>query len=194
MQKHQCMCGNSNIHPEHAGRIQSIWSRLQETGLRGQCEVIRLLTSDHLWHHLSAVLWCFSTKHIYVVFSFGLLLVTLSRWRIYFSICRGRCSAIANSATHSLWWNFMNKPKSFTQRKRGERDWFECVRGKKTSRERKRGIKRSEQRKCWWITVGGPNVWDHLWKYFSFHNLIHDFSLQIWMKKVSVFGLFHLFL
>uniref|UniRef100_A0A4W4HJR1 Histone deacetylase n=1 Tax=Electrophorus electricus TaxID=8005 RepID=A0A4W4HJR1_ELEEL len=41
MQKHQCMCGNTNTHPEHAGRIQSIWSRLQETGLRGQCECIR---------------------------------------------------------------------------------------------------------------------------------------------------------
>uniref|UniRef100_A0A6Q2YGT7 Histone deacetylase n=1 Tax=Esox lucius TaxID=8010 RepID=A0A6Q2YGT7_ESOLU len=41
MQKHQCMCGNTHIHPEHAGRIQSIWSRLQETGLRGQCECIR---------------------------------------------------------------------------------------------------------------------------------------------------------
>ncbi|XP_034007309.1 histone deacetylase 4-like isoform X5 [Trematomus bernacchii] len=41
MQKHQCMCGNTNSHPEHAGRIQSIWSRLQETGLRSQCECIR---------------------------------------------------------------------------------------------------------------------------------------------------------
>ncbi|XP_016421854.1 histone deacetylase 4-like isoform X4 [Sinocyclocheilus rhinocerous] len=41
MQKHQCMCGNTNTHPEHAGRIQSIWSRLQETGLRNQCECIR---------------------------------------------------------------------------------------------------------------------------------------------------------
>uniref|UniRef100_A0A674N1W1 Histone deacetylase n=1 Tax=Takifugu rubripes TaxID=31033 RepID=A0A674N1W1_TAKRU len=41
MQKHQCMCGNTNNHPEHAGRIQSIWSRLQETGLRAQCECIR---------------------------------------------------------------------------------------------------------------------------------------------------------
>uniref|UniRef100_A0AAY4C526 Histone deacetylase n=1 Tax=Denticeps clupeoides TaxID=299321 RepID=A0AAY4C526_9TELE len=41
MQKHQCMCGNTNTHPEHAGRIQSIWSRLQETGLRAQCECIR---------------------------------------------------------------------------------------------------------------------------------------------------------
>ncbi|RXM33186.1 Histone deacetylase 4 [Acipenser ruthenus] len=41
MLKHQCMCGNSNTHPEHAGRIQSIWSRLQETGLRNQCECIR---------------------------------------------------------------------------------------------------------------------------------------------------------
>uniref|UniRef100_A0A8C9U7W2 Histone deacetylase n=1 Tax=Scleropages formosus TaxID=113540 RepID=A0A8C9U7W2_SCLFO len=41
MQKHQCMCGNTNTHPEHAGRIQSIWSRLQETGLRSKCESIR---------------------------------------------------------------------------------------------------------------------------------------------------------
>uniref|UniRef100_A0A4W6GBP9 Histone deacetylase n=1 Tax=Lates calcarifer TaxID=8187 RepID=A0A4W6GBP9_LATCA len=41
MQKHQCMCGNSTSHPEHAGRIQSIWSRLQETGLRVHCECIR---------------------------------------------------------------------------------------------------------------------------------------------------------
>nr|XP_046260602.1 histone deacetylase 4 isoform X2 [Scatophagus argus] len=41
MQKHQCICGNTTIHPEHAGRIQSIWSRLQETGLRAHCECIR---------------------------------------------------------------------------------------------------------------------------------------------------------
>ncbi|XP_062420937.1 histone deacetylase 4 isoform X4 [Pungitius pungitius] len=41
MQKHQCMCGNTTSHPEHAGRIQSIWSRLQETGLRSHCECIR---------------------------------------------------------------------------------------------------------------------------------------------------------
>lgn len=39
MLKHQCACGNTNSHPEHAGRIQSIWSRLQETGLRSKCEV-----------------------------------------------------------------------------------------------------------------------------------------------------------
>uniref|UniRef100_A0A3B3QBI4 Histone deacetylase n=1 Tax=Paramormyrops kingsleyae TaxID=1676925 RepID=A0A3B3QBI4_9TELE len=38
MLKHQCMCGNTNIHPEHAGRIQSVWSRLQETGLLNRCE------------------------------------------------------------------------------------------------------------------------------------------------------------
>ncbi|XP_042192097.1 histone deacetylase 4 isoform X3 [Callorhinchus milii] len=41
MLKHQCTCGNTNRHPEHAGRIQSIWSRLQETGLRSKCECIR---------------------------------------------------------------------------------------------------------------------------------------------------------
>ncbi|XP_071661176.1 histone deacetylase 9 isoform X15 [Patagioenas fasciata] len=41
MLKHQCMCGNYTNHPEHAGRIQSIWSRLQETGLLNKCERIR---------------------------------------------------------------------------------------------------------------------------------------------------------
>lgn len=41
MLKHQCMCGNYANHPEHAGRIQSIWSRLQETGLLNKCEVIK---------------------------------------------------------------------------------------------------------------------------------------------------------
>uniref|UniRef100_UPI003AB09223 histone deacetylase 7-like n=1 Tax=Centroberyx gerrardi TaxID=166262 RepID=UPI003AB09223 len=41
MQKHQCTCGDNSRHPEHAGRIQSIWSRLHERGLRTQCERIR---------------------------------------------------------------------------------------------------------------------------------------------------------
>ncbi|XP_049342450.1 histone deacetylase 7 [Astyanax mexicanus] len=41
MLKHQCTCGDNSTHPEHAGRIQSIWSRLQERGLRVQCESIR---------------------------------------------------------------------------------------------------------------------------------------------------------
>ncbi|XP_055482823.1 histone deacetylase 7 isoform X2 [Psammomys obesus] len=41
MLKHQCSCGDNSKHPEHAGRIQSIWSRLQERGLRSQCECLR---------------------------------------------------------------------------------------------------------------------------------------------------------
>ncbi|XP_023565584.1 histone deacetylase 9 isoform X7 [Octodon degus] len=41
MLRHQCICGNSTTHPEHAGRIQSIWSRLQETGLLNKCERIQ---------------------------------------------------------------------------------------------------------------------------------------------------------
>ncbi|XP_075997062.1 histone deacetylase 7-like [Genypterus blacodes] len=41
MQKHQCSCGDNSRHPEHAGRVQSIWSRLHERGLRNQCECIR---------------------------------------------------------------------------------------------------------------------------------------------------------
>lgn len=40
MQKHQCTCGDNSRHPEHAGRVQSIWSRLHERGLRSQCEVL----------------------------------------------------------------------------------------------------------------------------------------------------------
>ncbi|XP_014323876.1 histone deacetylase 7-like [Xiphophorus maculatus] len=40
MQKHQCICGDNSRHAEHAGRIQSIWSRLQERGLKSQCECI----------------------------------------------------------------------------------------------------------------------------------------------------------
>ncbi|KAI1891133.1 hypothetical protein AGOR_G00160870 [Albula goreensis] len=41
MLKHQCTCGDNSTHPEHAGRIQSIWSRLQERGLRNHCERIQ---------------------------------------------------------------------------------------------------------------------------------------------------------
>ncbi|XP_075033357.1 histone deacetylase 5 isoform X7 [Mixophyes fleayi] len=41
MLKHQCTCGDTNNHPEHAGRIQSIWSRLQETGLLSKCQRVR---------------------------------------------------------------------------------------------------------------------------------------------------------
>ena len=39
MQKHQCTCGQQDVHPEHAGRLQSIWARLQETNLISRCEV-----------------------------------------------------------------------------------------------------------------------------------------------------------
>ncbi|XP_067142081.1 histone deacetylase 4-like isoform X2 [Centruroides vittatus] len=41
MLKHQCICGNNSYHPEHGGRLQSIWARLQETGLISRCERVR---------------------------------------------------------------------------------------------------------------------------------------------------------
>ncbi|EFA04105.2 histone deacetylase 7 [Tribolium castaneum] len=41
MLKHACICGNNAIHPEHAGRLQSIWSRLLETGLVSRCDRLR---------------------------------------------------------------------------------------------------------------------------------------------------------
>lgn len=39
MLKHQCSCGETSSHPEHPGRLQSIWARLQETGVTNICEV-----------------------------------------------------------------------------------------------------------------------------------------------------------
>ena len=39
MLKHQCSCGDASSHPEHPGRLQSIWARLQETGVANLCEV-----------------------------------------------------------------------------------------------------------------------------------------------------------
>lgn len=42
MLKHQCTCGGSYpLHPECSGRLQSIWARLQETGVANICERIR---------------------------------------------------------------------------------------------------------------------------------------------------------
>lgn len=43
MLKHQCSCGDTSSHPEHPGRLQSIWARLQETGVANLCEVLSLL-------------------------------------------------------------------------------------------------------------------------------------------------------
>lgn len=41
MLKHACICGNNANHPEHAGRLQSIWARLLETGLVNRCDRLR---------------------------------------------------------------------------------------------------------------------------------------------------------
>ncbi|XP_035266965.1 histone deacetylase 9-like isoform X3 [Anguilla anguilla] len=40
MLKHQCVCDNYANHLEHAGRVQSIWARLQDCGLVDCCERI----------------------------------------------------------------------------------------------------------------------------------------------------------
>lgn len=41
MLKHACLCGNNASHPEHSGRLQSIWARLVETGLASRCDRLR---------------------------------------------------------------------------------------------------------------------------------------------------------
>ncbi|BES96155.1 histone deacetylase [Nesidiocoris tenuis] len=41
MLKHACMCGNNAWHPEHSGRLQSVWARLVETNLSSRCAKVR---------------------------------------------------------------------------------------------------------------------------------------------------------
>ncbi|XP_043264566.1 histone deacetylase 4 isoform X3 [Colletes gigas] len=42
MLKHACDCGETvRGHPEHGGRLQSVWARLSETGLLQRCDRIR---------------------------------------------------------------------------------------------------------------------------------------------------------
>lgn len=41
MLKHSCICGNNASHPEHGGRLQSVWARLGETGLAARCDRLR---------------------------------------------------------------------------------------------------------------------------------------------------------
>ncbi|XP_073970924.1 histone deacetylase 4 isoform X4 [Rhodnius prolixus] len=41
MLKHACMCGDNGWHPEHGGRLQSVWARLGETGLTQRCARVR---------------------------------------------------------------------------------------------------------------------------------------------------------
>ena len=41
MLKHACVCGDNSSHPEHSGRLQSIWARLVETHLANRCDRLR---------------------------------------------------------------------------------------------------------------------------------------------------------
>lgn len=41
MLKHSCTCGDNSAHPEHSGRLQSVWARLVETGLAARCDRLR---------------------------------------------------------------------------------------------------------------------------------------------------------
>ncbi|CAM6031758.1 unnamed protein product, partial [Sphagnum compactum] len=41
MLKHACICGDNSSHPEHSGRLQSVWARLVETGLAARCDRLR---------------------------------------------------------------------------------------------------------------------------------------------------------
>lgn len=41
MLKHACTCGDNSSHPEHSGRLQSVFARLVETGLANRCDRLR---------------------------------------------------------------------------------------------------------------------------------------------------------
>lgn len=48
MLKHACVCGETvRGHPEHGGRLQSVWARLSETGLLQRCDRIRSRKATH---------------------------------------------------------------------------------------------------------------------------------------------------
>ncbi|XP_078571422.1 histone deacetylase 4-like isoform X1 [Branchiostoma floridae x Branchiostoma japonicum] len=61
MLKHSCSCGNNSYHPEHSGRIQSVWSRLQETGLVNRCERVRSRKAT-----IDELKTCHSEQHVYL--------------------------------------------------------------------------------------------------------------------------------
>lgn len=50
MLMHSCTCGNTSSHPEHSGRLQSIWTGLVDTGLTSRCSLLRprMATPDEL--------------------------------------------------------------------------------------------------------------------------------------------------
>uniref|UniRef100_A0A3B4ZQ56 histone deacetylase n=1 Tax=Stegastes partitus TaxID=144197 RepID=A0A3B4ZQ56_9TELE len=52
MQKHQCICGDNSRHPEHAGRVQSIWSRLHERGLRSHIYMY-IYINKYIYTHIN---------------------------------------------------------------------------------------------------------------------------------------------
>lgn len=47
MLKHSCTCGDNSAHPEHSGRLQSVWARLVETGLANRCDRLRSRKATH---------------------------------------------------------------------------------------------------------------------------------------------------
>ncbi|XP_053373129.1 histone deacetylase 4-like isoform X2 [Mercenaria mercenaria] len=67
MQKHQCSCGHDSVHPEHAGRIHNIWSRLQEKNLISNCEQLkcRKATLEEIQScHSEAYTLFYATNHL----------------------------------------------------------------------------------------------------------------------------------
>ncbi|RXG51952.1 Histone deacetylase 4 [Armadillidium vulgare] len=68
MQSHMCTCGTNDSHPEHGGRIQAIWNRLQETGLAHRCHSLpspgRASLEDIQSCHSEAHTFFFGTSQI----------------------------------------------------------------------------------------------------------------------------------
>ena len=62
MLKHGCGCGETvRGHPEHAGRLQSVWARLSETGLLQRCDRIRSRKAS-----LEEIQSCHSETHAFL--------------------------------------------------------------------------------------------------------------------------------
>ncbi|KAI4502278.1 hypothetical protein M0802_002960 [Mischocyttarus mexicanus] len=62
MLKHACVCGETvRGHPEHGGRLQSVWARLSETGLSQRCSRVRSRQAT-----LEEIQTCHSEAHTFL--------------------------------------------------------------------------------------------------------------------------------
>ena len=78
MLKHACACGETvRGHPEHGGRLQSVWARLSETGLLQRCDRVRSRKAT-----LEEIQTCHTEAHAFLFGGFGRLISLFDSFRL----------------------------------------------------------------------------------------------------------------